>query len=65
MTGPEACKIITQLQISKARFARLAGLHPNAITKWMDGSQPHGPAVTLLRLLVERPELIAVIERSK
>lgn len=62
MTGPEAVNLIDRLGLSKARFARLVDLHPNAISKWANGSKPHGPAVTLLRLLEDRPELIHVLE---
>lgn len=63
MNGPEAVSCIKELGLSQARFARMVGLHQNAITKWANGAQPHGPAVTLLRLLKERPELIPVVER--
>jgi DNA-binding transcriptional regulator YiaG len=62
MTGPEAIALIDELGIAKARFARMARLSPNALTKWMNGAQPHGPAVSLLLLLRARPELIAVLE---
>lgn len=62
MIGPDAIKIIKSLEISQARFARIAGLHPNAVTKWAHGTPPSGPAVALLRLLKERPELIKVME---
>jgi DNA-binding transcriptional regulator YiaG len=62
MTGPQAVETVHQLGLSQARFARLAGLHPNALTKWANGAQPHGPAITLLKLLVKRPELLRVIE---
>ena len=62
MTGPEAVATIERLGLSQARFARMVDLHPNAITKWANGAQPHGPAVTLLRLLDDRPELVQVLE---
>ena len=62
MNGPQAIDAIRALGLSQAKFARLSRLHPNAITKWANGSQPHGPAVSLLLLLQERPELVAVLE---
>ena len=65
MTGPQAVEIIQSLGVSQARFARMAGMHPNAITKWANGTPPSGPAVALLRLLAERPELVQVLERQK
>lgn len=65
MDGKSAIAAINELDLSQARFARLAGLHPNAITKWANGAQPHGPAIALLQLLLERPELIPVLERIK
>lgn len=65
MTGPEAVAIIKELGLSQARFARLAELHKNAVTKWANGSQPHGPAVVLLKLLVGRPELVQVLEAGE
>lgn len=63
MNGPEAIAAIQQLGLSQRKFARLAGLAANSVTGWANGSQPHGPAVTLLRLLLERPELVQVLER--
>lgn len=63
MTGPEAVEIIRELGISQAQFARLAQLNKNSVTKWVNGSQPHGPAVVLLMLLRERPELLKLLER--
>jgi len=65
MDGKSAIAAINELGLSQARFARLVGLHPNAVTKWANGSQPHGPAVSLLQLLIERPELVAVLESIK
>lgn len=62
MTGPQAVATIKQLGLSQARFARLAELHKNAVTKWANGAQPHGPAVVLLKLLKSRPELVGVLE---
>jgi DNA-binding transcriptional regulator YiaG len=64
MSGPEAIQIIKMLGISQRRFALLVGLHPNAVTKWAKGTEPQGPARALLRLLKERPELVAVLERT-
>ncbi len=63
MTGSEAVEIIQELGISQAKFGRLSGLSANAITKWANGQPPSGPARTLLLLLQERPELLAVLER--
>ena len=65
MTGPQAVEIIQSLGVSQARFARMAGMHPNAITKLANGTPPSGAAVALLRLLSERPELVQVLERQK
>lgn len=64
MSGPEAIQIIQRLGISQRRFALLVGLHPNAVTKWANGTEPQGPAKALLRLLNERPELLHVLERT-
>ena len=64
MTGPEAIEAIQELGLSQARFARLAGLHKNAVTKWANGAQPHGPAIVLLKLLLRRPEIVQLIERE-
>lgn len=63
MSGKEAISIIQSLGISQARFARIARLHPNAITKWANGTPPSGPVSVLLLLLRERPELVQVAER--
>jgi DNA-binding transcriptional regulator YiaG len=63
MTGPEAVAVVNKLGLSQARFARLARLHPNAITKWKHGSQPHGTAVTLLLMLRKWPELLGFLEK--
>lgn len=63
MSGPEAISIIHDLGLSQARFARLAQLHPNAVTKWVNGTPPSGPVRVLLKLLRERPELVQVAER--
>ena len=65
MTGPQAVEAVHDLGLSQARFARMVGLHPNAITKWANGAQPHGPALALLRLLKRQPELIHYLETSK
>lgn len=62
MTGKEAVDIIRGLGISQARFARLANLHVNSVTKWANGHPPSGPAAALLRLLQLRPEMVAVLE---
>lgn len=58
MTGPQAISIIEKLGVSQRQFAFMTGLHPNAVTKWANGGRLSGPAVALLRLLDERPELI-------
>jgi DNA-binding transcriptional regulator YiaG len=65
MSGPEAVAIIKELGLSQARFARITGLHKNAVTKWANGAQPHGPAVALLKLLKRRPELVQVLESGE
>lgn len=66
MTGPDAIAAIHRLGLSQARFARLAGIHPNAVSRWATkGIHPVGPAVSLLILLEARPELIPVLERAK
>lgn len=62
MTGPEAIAIIHRLDISQAKFGRLVGLSPTAITKWANGQQPAKPVATMLRLLEARPELVEVLE---
>jgi DNA-binding transcriptional regulator YiaG len=62
MTGQQAISIIDRLGISQRRFAYMVGMHPNAISKWAGGGKLSGPAVALLRLLDERPELVKVME---
>lgn len=63
MTGPEAIQIIQKIGISQRQFALMVGMHPNAISRWAGGGELSGPAVALLRLLDERPELIKVLEK--
>lgn len=63
MTGPEAIKIIQKLGVSQRQFAFMAGMHPNAISRWANGGELSGPAVALLLLLDDRPELIEVMKR--
>lgn len=65
MNGQQAIEIIRGLGVSQAKFARLTGVTPHAITKWANGGPPSPPMVTILRLLNERPELIRVLEVEK
>jgi DNA-binding transcriptional regulator YiaG len=65
MSGPEAIAILQKLDISQRQFALLVGLHPNAVTKWANGTEPQGPAQALLRLLNERPEMLQVLRSAK
>lgn len=62
MTGHEAIAIVRSLGISQAKFARLTGITPQALTKWANGSPPSDTMAALLRLLRERPELVSVME---
>lgn len=61
MTGQEAIEIVDRLGLSQRQFALLTGMHPQAMTKWTHGSRPSAMAVTMLRLLERRPELIEVL----
>jgi len=64
MTGPEACKIIEKLGLSRREFGRIAGISPNALQGWADGrTTPLGPAQAFLGLLEARPELVEVAQR--
>jgi len=65
MTGKEAIRIIQELRLSQRQFSRLAGLHPNSVTKWANGGELSGPAETLLLLLEERPELVSVLKKLR
>lgn len=63
MNGKEAIKIVRASGETQAGFARLIGISPVAVQKWASGSgNPSGGTATLLRLISERPELIAVLK---
>lgn len=62
MTGPDAHRRVSALGMTHARFAGLARMHPQALQKWKQGSEPSGAAVVLIRLFEDRPDLIDVVD---
>jgi len=65
MTGSEAVKIVRATGRSQAEVARLIGISPVAIQKWLHGGKPAGSTASLLLLIRERPELLSVLARLR
>ena len=61
MTGPQALDIVRSLGVTQAKFARLTGVTPQALTKWGKGHPPSATMAALLKLLQARPELVHVL----
>lgn len=63
MKFDELKEILTDLNISQAEFARLAGLNKNSITKYKNGViNISKPVARIAMLLRDRPELTEVLK---
>jgi len=65
MNGADAIRIIQKLGVSQRQFAFMAGMHPNAISRWAGDGNLSGPAAALLKLLDQRPELIHLLKEQR
>jgi len=65
MTGPQAIEIVRATGKSQAEVARLMGISPVAMQKWINGGNPAGATASLLLLIRERPEVLEVLATLK
>ncbi len=65
MTGSQAIEIVRSTGKSQAEVARLMGISPVAMQKWINGGNPAGSTASLLLLIRERPEVLEVLASMK
>lgn len=66
LAPPEVEAIRARYGLSQASFERLIGAGTNTVARWERGTAaPHGTADTLLRILRERPEVVAQLARQR
>ncbi len=65
MTGKEAIEIVRATGRSQAEVARLIGVSPAAMQKWIAGGDLHKTTATLLLLVREFPETLNILDRIK
>ena len=59
MTPDELRAALTRLGLTQSGAARLLHVEPRTVRRWIAGDRDiPGPAVVLLRLWLERPELL-------
>lgn len=64
MTKDEFKEILSDLDISQAKYSRLIGVTNNTVHYWLTGRQNiSGVAERMALLLHDRPELIQVLEQ--
>lgn len=61
MNGAQAIEIVRATGRTQAEIARLIGVSPVALQKWINGGNPAGSTAKLLLLIRERPELLEVL----
>lgn len=56
---PDVAKIRMGLKLSQEKFARLLGISVFTLRNWEQGRrQPQGPAIVLLRIVENHPEVL-------
>lgn len=65
MNGKEAIEIVRATGRSQAEVARLIGVSPAAMQKWIAGGELHKTTANLLLLIREFPETLNILDRIK
>lgn len=65
MNGKQAIEIVRATGRSQAEVARLIGVSPTAMQKWICGGDLHGTTASLLMMVREFPETLNILERLK
>ena len=65
MNGKDAIEIVRATGRSQAEVARLIGVSPAAMQKWIAGGELHKTTANLLLLIREFPETLNILDRIK
>lgn len=65
MNGKDAIEIVRATGRSQAEVARLIGVSPAAMQKWIAGGELHKTTANLLLLVREFPETLNILDRIK
>lgn len=64
MTKSELRDALSDLGLNQSEFARMIGIDPRQVRRWVAGDTAvPGPVVVLVKLWLERPELVAVVKQ--